>query len=60
MDSAQNVVAAAGRGDSLEQLQSIFEHLADGVFVVQVLDGPDFVFEAINAKTAETQSASNQ
>jgi PAS domain S-box-containing protein len=53
MDSAENALAAAGRGDSLEQLHSIFEHLADGVFVVRVLEGPDFEFEAINAKTAE-------
>lgn len=59
MDSAENALAAVGRGDSLEQLQSIFEHLADGVFVVRVIEGPDFEFEAINAKTAEWLNRTN-
>ncbi|HEY6080294.1 MAG TPA: PAS domain-containing protein [Polyangiaceae bacterium] len=43
---------AAGRADSLEQLQSVFEHLADGVFLAQVTAGPELVVEAINRQMA--------
>jgi PAS domain S-box-containing protein len=41
---------------SLEQLQSIFEHVSDGVFVLKVADDgarSTFVFEAVNRRTAE-------
>jgi two-component system, cell cycle sensor histidine kinase and response regulator CckA len=53
MFKSERVKLAAGQEDSLEQLQSIFEHLADGVFLVKVLPGPRFVFEAFNRQTAE-------
>ena len=53
MFPSERVKLAAGQDDSLEQLQSIFEHLADGVFLVKVLPGPRFVFEAFNRQTAE-------
>src|SRR5688572_9126177 len=52
MSPLERVTLAAGQGDSLEQLQSIFEHLADGVFLVKVLPGPRFAFEAFNRQTA--------
>jgi PAS domain S-box-containing protein len=53
MFPSERVRISENDGDSLEQLQSIFEHLSDGVFLVKVIDGPDFVFEAFNRQTAE-------
>jgi two-component system cell cycle sensor histidine kinase/response regulator CckA len=53
MAQAQRARLMAGEEGSLGQLQVIFEHLQDGVFLVNVIDGPDFVFEAINAQTAQ-------
>jgi two-component system, cell cycle sensor histidine kinase and response regulator CckA len=50
---SERVKLAVGADDSLEQLRSIFDHLADGVFLVKVLPGPAFVFEAFNRQTAE-------
>ncbi|HEX2870515.1 MAG TPA: PAS domain S-box protein [Polyangiaceae bacterium] len=52
MSPSERVKVALGSDDSLEQLQSIFEHLADGVFLVKVLPGPNFAFEAFNRQTA--------
>jgi two-component system cell cycle sensor histidine kinase/response regulator CckA len=53
MYPSERVRLTASQDGSLEQLQSIFEHLADGVFLVKVLEGPRFVFEAFNRQTAE-------
>jgi two-component system cell cycle sensor histidine kinase/response regulator CckA len=53
MFPSERVRISESDSDSLEQLQSIFEHLADGVFLVKVIEGPDFVFEAFNRQTAE-------
>jgi PAS domain S-box-containing protein len=53
MYPSERVRLGETQSDSLEQLQSIFEHLAEGVFLVKVTDGPDFVFEAFNRQTAE-------
>ncbi len=39
---------AAGHDAAIEQLQAIFQHLADGVFLVSVSPGPEFVYEAFN------------
>jgi two-component system cell cycle sensor histidine kinase/response regulator CckA len=50
---SERLKLALSSDDSLEQLQAIFEHLADGVFLVKVLPGPAFVFEAFNRQTAE-------
>src|SRR5882724_7277228 len=60
MYPSERVRLAAGQDDSLEQLQAIFEHLADGVFLVQVLPGPEFVFEAFNRQTAEWVGISSE
>ncbi len=57
---SERVRLAVGPDDSLEQLQSIFEHLADGVFLVKVLPGPDFAFEAFNRQTAEWVGISSE
>ncbi|HVY27759.1 MAG TPA: PAS domain-containing protein [Polyangiaceae bacterium] len=59
MAAYESVRTEEGSEDSLLQLQSIFEHLADGMFVVRVVEGPDFEFEAINAKTAEWLSTTS-
>jgi len=53
MFPSERVKLAVGADDSLEQLRSIFDHLADGVFLVKVRPGPVFVFEAFNRQTAE-------
>jgi PAS domain S-box-containing protein len=60
MASSDRVRLLAGREDSLDQLQSIFHHLADGVFVVRVLEGSDFALEAFNATTAEWLGVSSE
>jgi two-component system, cell cycle sensor histidine kinase and response regulator CckA len=60
MFPSERVRLSVGHDDSLEQLQSIFEHLADGVFLVKVLPGPDFVFEAFNRQTAEWVGISSE
>ena len=53
MFPSERVKLAVSADDSLEQLQSVFDHLADGVFLVKVLAGPAFVFEWWNRQTAE-------
>jgi len=52
MSPSERVKVVLSPDDSLEQLQSIFDHLADGVFLVKVLPGPTFAFEAFNRQTA--------
>jgi PAS domain S-box-containing protein len=52
MLSSERVRLETSHDGSLEQLQSIFEHLSDGVFLVKVVDGSSFVFEAVNGRTA--------
>jgi PAS domain S-box-containing protein len=49
----EKVRLVPGQEGALELLQAIFDHLADGVFIVRVLDDGGFVFEAVNGKTAE-------
>ncbi len=57
----ENLRLAAEHDEAaLEQLQSIFEHLADGVFLVKVLPGPTFAFEAFNRQTAEWLGLSSE
>ena len=60
MSLSERLKLAAGQDDALEQLQSIFEHLADGVFLVKVLPGPAFVFEAFNRQTAKWVGLSSE
>ena len=60
MSPSERVEVALGPDDSLEQLQSIFEHLADGVFLVKVLPGPSFAFEAFNRRTSEWVGMSSE
>jgi PAS domain S-box-containing protein len=57
---SERLKLALSSDDSLEQLQAIFEHLADGVFLVKVLPGPAFVFEAFNRQTAEWVGLSSE
>jgi PAS domain S-box-containing protein len=57
---SERVKLSAGYDDALEPLQSIFEHMADGVFLVQVLPGPEFVFEAFNRQTARWVGLSSE
>jgi two-component system, cell cycle sensor histidine kinase and response regulator CckA len=52
-EDSRDLGRGAAHDGALEQLQSMFEHLSDGVFVVNVVEGPGFVFEAVNHRTAE-------
>jgi PAS domain S-box-containing protein len=60
MFPSERLKLALSSDDSLEQLQAIFEHLADGVFLVKVLPGPVFVFEAFNRQTAQWVGLSSE
>ncbi|RYZ09575.1 MAG: PAS domain S-box protein [Myxococcales bacterium] len=48
---SEKIRLAAGHDEAVEQLQAIFQHLADGVFLVRVLPGPDFAYETFNRQT---------
>jgi two-component system, cell cycle sensor histidine kinase and response regulator CckA len=58
MFPSEQALPLTSHDGALEQLQSIFEHLSDGVFVVKVVEraaapSPGFIFEAVNRQTAE-------
>lgn len=57
---SERLKLALSSDESLEQLQAIFEHLADGVFLVKVQPGPQFVFEAFNRQTARWVGLSSE
>jgi two-component system cell cycle sensor histidine kinase/response regulator CckA len=52
MLSPEKIRLSPGCEDSLKHLRSIFDHLSDGVFLVKVLPGGEFEFEAFNRQTA--------
>lgn len=58
MFPSEQALPLTGHDGPLEQLQAIFEHLSDGVFVVKVVHGAvpaslGFVFDSVNHRTAE-------
>ncbi|MDF3067554.1 MAG: hypothetical protein K0R38_3155 [Polyangiaceae bacterium] len=60
MYPSEKIRLASGHEGAIEQLQAIFQHLADGVFLVRVLPGPDFVYETFNRQTERWTGLSSE